>query len=117
MLSKRVMVVAERDFDLALDVNLDGARHCVAVDDLKKAAGSAEPSALSVPDWATNAVTALGDDHRRLEGLIAPGTWNIDPSASAQDILSTLIGASGTQYAQGGLLDTAKAMNMSPVLM
>jgi UPF0755 protein len=95
-------------------VNLDGDRHCVAVDDLKKAAGSAEPSALSVPDWAANAVAALGNDHRRLEGLIAPGTWNIDPSASAQDILSTLIGASATQYAQGGLLDTAKAMNMSP---
>jgi UPF0755 protein len=95
-------------------VNLDGDRHCVAVDDLKKVAGSAEPSALSVPEWAMNAVGSLGSDHRRLEGLIAPGTWNIDPSASAQDILSTLIGASATQYAQGGLLDTAKSMNMSP---
>jgi UPF0755 protein len=95
-------------------VDLDGDRHCVSVDDLKKSAGSAAPSALSVPDWAMNAVTALGNDHRRLEGLIAPGTWNIDPSAAPQDILSTLIGASATQYAQGGLLDTAKAMNMSP---
>jgi UPF0755 protein len=95
-------------------VNLDGDRRCVAADDLKKAAGSAEPSALSVPDWAVNPVTALRNDHRRLEGLIAPGTWNIDPSASAHDILSTLIGASAAQYAQGGLLDTAKAMNMSP---
>jgi UPF0755 protein len=95
-------------------VNLDGDRHCVAVDDLKKVAGSTEPSALSVPDWAANPVAALGNDHRRLEGLIAPGTWNIDPSESAQDILSTLVGASATQYAQGGLLDTAKAMNMSP---
>jgi UPF0755 protein len=95
-------------------VNLDGDRHCVTVDDLRKTAGSAAPSALSVPDWATNAVNALGSDHRRLEGLIAPGTWNIDPSASPQDILSTLIGTSATQYAQGGLLDTAKAMNMSP---
>src|SRR5206468_3640506 len=41
-------------------VNLDGDRHCVSVDDLRKVAGSAEPSALSVPDWATNAVRALG---------------------------------------------------------
>jgi len=95
-------------------VNLDGDRHCVSVDDLKKSAGSAAPSALSVPDWAMNAVAALGNDHRRLEGLIAPGTWNIDPSAPPQGILATLIGASATQYAQGGLLDTAKAMNMSP---
>jgi peptidoglycan lytic transglycosylase G len=95
-------------------VNLDGDRHCLSVDDLRKAAGSAAPSALSVPEWAINPVSALGNDHRRLEGLIAPGTWNIDPSASAQDILSTLIGTSATQYAQGGLLATAKAMNMSP---
>ncbi|PXX09753.1 endolytic transglycosylase MltG [Mycolicibacterium moriokaense] len=95
-------------------VDLDGDQHCVSVDDLKKSAGSAAPSALSVPDWAMNAVAALGNDHRRLEGLIAPGTWNIDPSAAPQDILATLIGASATQYAKGGLLDTAKAMNMSP---
>ena len=56
-------------------VDLDGDRRCVSVDDLRKAAGSAEPSALSVPDWAINPVSALGNDHRRLEGLIAPGTW------------------------------------------
>src|SRR5262249_22044245 len=87
---------------------------CLAVNDLKKAAGSADPSALSVPDWAMSAVRAQGNDHRRLEGLIAPGTWNIDPSGSAQDILSTLIATSAAQYAQGGLLDTAKTMNMSP---
>jgi peptidoglycan lytic transglycosylase G len=95
-------------------VNLDGDRHCVSADDLKKSATSAAPSELSIPDWATNPVKALGSDHRRLEGLIAPGTWNIDPSAAPQDILATLIGTSATQYAQGGLLDTAKAMNMSP---
>jgi UPF0755 protein len=95
-------------------VNLDGERHCVSADDLRKAAGSAQPSALAVPDWAVNAVTAMGADHRRLEGLIAPGTWNIDPSADPRAILSTLVGTSATQYAQGGLLDTAKAMNMSP---
>jgi UPF0755 protein len=95
-------------------VNLDGERHCVSVDELKQAAGTAAPAALSVPDWAMNAVTAMGDDHRRLEGLIAPGSWNIDPSATAQDTLSTLIGTSATEYAAGGLLDTAKALNMSP---
>ncbi|AEV75878.1 putative periplasmic solute-binding protein [Mycolicibacterium rhodesiae NBB3] len=95
-------------------VDLDGERNCVAADALKESAKTAEPSALSVPEWAIGPVNAMGDDHRRLEGLIAPGSWNIDPSAPPQDILSTLIDASATQYAQGGLLDTAKAMNMSP---
>ena len=95
-------------------VNLDDDRHCVSVDDLRKAAGGAQPPALSVPTWAINEVTAMGADHRRLEGLIAPGTYNIDPSANPQAILSTLVGNSATQYAQGGLLDTAKTMNMTP---
>ena len=95
-------------------VDLDGEPHCVSADALREAAGTAALSALSVPEWAVTPVTALGKDHRRLEGLIAPGTWNIDPSAQPQDILSNLISASATQYEQGGLLDTAKAMNMSP---
>jgi UPF0755 protein len=95
-------------------VDLDGNRRCVSVDDLRKSASTVAPSALSVPDWAMSPVTALGNDHRRLEGLISPGTWNIDPSAPPQDILSLLIGSSATQYAESGLLDTAKAMNMSP---
>jgi UPF0755 protein len=95
-------------------VDLDGDRRCVSKDDLKKVAATATPSSLSVPDWATKEVGAMGEDHRRLEGLIAPGSFDVDPSASAQDILSQLIGSSANQYAQGGLLDTAKSLNMSP---
>jgi UPF0755 protein len=95
-------------------VNLDGERRCVPVAELREVAGSATPTALAVPNWATKAVVAMGNDHRRLEGLIAPGTWNIDPSASPQKILSSLIGTSAAQYAQRGLLDTAQTMNMSP---
>ena len=56
----------------------------------------------------------MGDDHRRLEGLIAPGTFNVNPSASPQTILETLISTSAVQYVKSGLLDTATAMNISP---
>jgi UPF0755 protein len=95
-------------------VQLDDTRQCVKADDLKQAAGSAEPSTLSIPDWALDPIKVLGNDHRRIEGLIAPGTWNVDPSASAQDILSTLIGASSRHYEQEGLLEAGKASNLSP---
>jgi peptidoglycan lytic transglycosylase G len=95
-------------------VDIDGDRRCVSKDDLKKVAATASPSSLSIPDWATKAVSGMGEDHRRLEGLIAPGSFDVDPSASAQDILSQLIGSSAYQYAQSGLLDTAKALSMSP---
>ena len=58
--------------------------------------------------------SAMGNSHRRLEGLIAPGTWNIDPFASAKEILATLVEGSGQRYVQGGLLESATALNMSP---
>ena len=113
----RTNAVTDGIFTLISDatcVDLDGQRNCVSVTDLRQAASRAAPSALSVPDWATTAVTALGSDHRRLEGLIAPGSWNIDPAGSPEKILSTLIATSATQYAQAGLLDTAASLNMTP---
>jgi UPF0755 protein len=95
-------------------VQLDDTRQCVKADDLKQAAASAQPSALSIPDWALEPIKVLGNDHRRIEGLIAPGTWNVDPSASAQEILSTLIAASAQQYVGQGLLEAGKASSLSP---
>jgi UPF0755 protein len=84
-------------------VQLDGDQRCVSTDDLRKSASSDTSSALNVPTWATQQVSAMGGDHRRLEGLIAPGTWNVDPSWSAQQILATLIGESANQYSERGL--------------
>jgi UPF0755 protein len=95
-------------------MDLDGTQHCVKVDDLRQAAGTAEPSALSIPEWALDPVKALGKDHRRIEGLIAPGTWNVDPSATAEDILSSLIAAGTGQYERNGLLEAGKAANLTP---
>jgi UPF0755 protein len=108
--------VTEGIFTLISDascVELNGKRSCVAAKDLKTAAGEGPLSSLNVPDWATRGAGAMGNNHRRLEGLIAPGTWNIDPSESAKQILATLIAESGDHYVKGGLLETATANNMS----
>jgi len=96
-------------------VDLDGTVHCVSVSDLRNAAAQAHPpTALSVPQWATEPVTAMGNDHRRIEGLIAPGTFNVNPSGSAESILSTLINASAEMYVRSDLLDTAASLSLSP---
>ncbi|MET0475379.1 MAG: endolytic transglycosylase MltG [Mycobacterium sp.] len=94
--------------------SLDGEQKCLSVDDLKDAAGSADPAALDVPAWAADPVKALGSDHRRLEGLIAPGTWDVDPSGTAQGVLAGLISSSTRQYEQNGLLAAGNAENLSP---
>ena len=95
-------------------VDLNGTEKCVAAADLKAAAEQGSLESLNVPDWAREGAGAMGQSHRRLEGLIAPGTWNIDPSASAKEILATLVGASGEGYVKGGILDAATALDMSP---
>jgi len=95
-------------------VDLDGDRHCVSADDLRAAATTSSATALAVPPWAVQPVTELGNDHRRIEGLIAPGTFNVDPSASAQSILANLISAGAVEYMKSGLLDTAAAQQLSP---
>ena len=95
-------------------VDLDGERRCVSVDDLRNAAAALPPEALAVPQWAVAPVLAMGPDHRRLEGLIAPGTWNVDPSAQPRDMLGALIAAGSELYEQNGLLNTATSLNMSP---
>jgi peptidoglycan lytic transglycosylase G len=111
-------VVTKGIFSLIADatcVSLDGQQKCgVHADDLKNAAGATDPSALSIPAWALDPIKALGDDHRRIEGLIAPGTWNIDPAAPAPDTLSTLIAASAAKYEQNGLLEAGNAESLSP---
>jgi UPF0755 protein len=95
-------------------VELDGNRRCVAAADLRAAAEKSAPAALSVPAWAVEPVTELGADHRRIEGLIAPGTFNVDPSASAETILAGLISAGAIVYTNSGLLDTAGVTKLSP---
>jgi UPF0755 protein len=95
-------------------VDLDGNKRCVSVDDLRAAASNSPPAVLSVPAWAVEPVTELSNDHRRLEGLIAPGTFNVDPSASAETILANLISAGAVEYTKSGLVDTAQAMHLSP---
>jgi UPF0755 protein len=95
-------------------VDLDGDRRCVSVNDLRAAASNGAPTALAVPPWAVEPVTELGKDHRRIEGLIAPGTFNIDPAASAESILTSLISAGAVEYMKSGLLDSAQAMGLSP---
>jgi UPF0755 protein len=95
-------------------VDLDGNKRCVSVGDLHAAASNSAPAVLSVPAWAVEPVTELGNDHRRLEGLIAPGTFNVDPSASAESILADLVSAGAAEYTKSGLVDTAQSMHLSP---
>ncbi|MGC5245718.1 endolytic transglycosylase MltG [Gordonia sp. DT219] len=86
-------------------VEVNGRRLGVTQQQLEEAAAKAGVAELGVPAWARDAVTALDGDHRRIEGLIAPGTWeDIDPHDNPTEILSSLITTSARKYEGWGLL-------------
>lgn len=95
-------------------VELNGTKNCVSAADLKAAAEEGTLQSLNVPEWAVKGASVMGQSHRRLEGLIAPGTWNINPSSTPKEILAKLVGESGEQYVKGGILDAATTLNISP---
>ena len=95
-------------------VTLNGAEKCVSATDLKNAASTASPQELNVPAWAMEPVIKMGDDHRRLEGLIEAGTWSFDPTAAPKDILASLIQTSADHYASNGLENAAQSTGMTP---
>ncbi|MFW0790467.1 endolytic transglycosylase MltG [Gordonia sp. CPCC 205333] len=98
----------------ATSTTVNGSAVGVTVDQLSKAASDSTLEQLGIPQWARTEVTALNGDHRRIEGLIAPGTWeSIDPSASAVDILHDLITDSAARYEGWGLL-TSNNSGLSP---
>ncbi|HEY9313520.1 endolytic transglycosylase MltG [Williamsia sp.] len=88
----------------ATTVDLNGVTEGSTGEDLARAAATATPEELGVPPWAVDAVTALTGDHRRIEGLIAPTSWEmIDPGLTPVQTLNYLISRSATLFAQWGL--------------
>ncbi|WP_019203123.1 endolytic transglycosylase MltG [Tsukamurella sp. 1534] len=94
-----------------------GAKKKISKEEFIRVAATASPTELGVPSWATRAVNALRGDHRRLEGLIAPGVWEeVDPFGTPQSILKALITASTERYEAQGLLNasTTSAAKLDP---
>ncbi|NMD54413.1 MULTISPECIES: endolytic transglycosylase MltG [Tsukamurella] len=89
---------------------VDGVKKQTPKADFVRIASSATVADLGVPEWAAGTVTRLKGDHRRLEGLIAPGIWDqIDPAGTPIAILKQLITASAKQYEAQGLLTASRS--------
>ncbi|KAA8745014.1 endolytic transglycosylase MltG [Corynebacterium tuscaniense] len=90
------------------------AEGCIHVDELKEVAAQADASELGVPEWALGQVGARVGDPKRLEGLIAPGEYVVDPHADAKAILTDLITRSTNTYNATDIVGRAKAIGLSP---
>ena len=87
---------------------------CVTVEKLQQVAANTNPADLGVPDWAAETVTARAGDPKRLEGLIAPGEYIIDPGADAETILTDLISRSADLYDSTNIVARAETVGITP---
>lgn len=84
------------------------AGKCLTYEQLEAAGANADPATLGVPTWALDRVRQVPDRSRQLEGLISAGTWDFDPSGSAETVLKQLVSDSAKSYESTGLLQTGK---------
>ncbi|APT84855.1 endolytic transglycosylase MltG [Corynebacterium aquilae] len=92
----------------------EGASNCLTVAALKQAAGGVDPVELGVPEWAVDAVRARGNDPRRIEGLIMPGEYVVNPEQNAAEVLRSLITASAEKENETNIVGRAQAVGLTP---
>ena len=92
----------------------EGSENCITAQQLEQVGASADLEALGVPEWAREAVAARGNDPKRLEGLIAPGQYVVNPAHDAEGILTDLITRSANQFNETGIVDRAGAIGLTP---
>lgn len=81
---------------------LNGTSTCLTVDQLRTAIANTDPAQLGVPDWAVPTVAAAAPNHR-MEGLIAPGVYNLKPGETAAETLKRIMNQSSAQLQADGL--------------
>ena len=77
-------------------------QRCIGVDALRAAMARTPPAELGVPDWAVAGVSKAAPN-RRLEGLVAPGPYDIDPNASPAAVLRDVLDTSVPRLELTGL--------------
>lgn len=92
----------------------EGSTNCVSSQDLQRAGATADPVDLGVPEWALEAVAARGDDPKRLEGLIVPGQYVVNPELDAEEIITDLVTRSAKQYEDTGIVERARVLGLTP---
>lgn len=92
----------------------EGSTNCITVEDLQTVAATVNPATLGVPEWAVGTVESRGADPKRLEGLIMPGQYVVNPTADAQGIITDLITRSASKFEETDIVTRAQGINLTP---
>ncbi|WP_328614953.1 endolytic transglycosylase MltG [Amycolatopsis sp. NBC_00355] len=93
---------------------LNGKSTCVTSDDLRKVVDAADLKTLGVPEWAVEDANKADRKDRRLEGLIAPGLYDVRPGASPQEIIGQLVRSSTEAIQNAGLSPQSTGPGKTP---
>jgi len=93
--------------------DLNGTSSCVGVDALRSAMADTPPDILGVPAWVPADVAAVQGE-RRLEGLIAPGNYDVRPGSTATELLQQVMATSSVYLQVSGLPDVAEGTGRGP---
>jgi UPF0755 protein len=94
-------------------MTVDGTRSCVGVDELRSTMSGTDPAQLGVPAWALEDV-GRADPPRRLEGLLVPGRYDVQPGTSAVEVLQGLLATSAARIESTGLVSGAQSIGTTP---
>lgn len=93
--------------------DLNGKSTCVRPQRLREVAATTDLAELGVPPWAAGPASEA-DPRRRLEGLIAPGVYDVRPGWDARTLLSEVLRVSTIRMQAAGLPDGAGSTPYSP---
>jgi UPF0755 protein len=85
---------------------------CVSAADLRATLDQSDPRQLGIPGWALDAMSRV-EAHRRLEGLLAPGNYDIRPGSSARGLLQQVMATSVGRLLAGGFPSAAAGTGRS----
>ncbi len=95
-------------------VPLNGASNCFTADDLWRAIRTSDLAALGLVDWAVTRVTENPDLDRRLEGMLAPGVYNIPPGGDPVAVLKTLLNTSAVHWSTSAISANSHIIGHDP---
>lgn len=95
-------------------VPLNGVTRCATIGQLQQVARSTPPAELGVVEWAIPAVTHAPEPDKRLEGLILPGDYDVEPGADAETLLASVMSASTARWNSSDIITAAAGQHLTP---
>ena len=92
---------------------LNATDTCVSPNQLRAAIVETDPATLGVPGWAAAAVARV-PDFRRVEGLIAPGNYDVRPGSTAVELMQQVLATSSAFFQSVGMPTVAEDAGLDP---